>query len=153
MDGPNAQYTLFHRKEVPTYLLVMDPRCQGIFLCQFAMCLLPTLVYNTISMDACISGTSEIWLGPEPRWLDAYQNVLWTIQVSCGSGAKRNCFPYESSGISGKALTKAKASFSQSFESSPKLHSTSLGLLEGWVENLHVQIGSWQYDERQKHYL
>lgn len=32
-----------------------------------------TLVYNIMSTDARTSGASEGWLGPEPRWLDAYQ--------------------------------------------------------------------------------
>lgn len=125
-DGPNAHSMLVHRKEVNTYLLMMDTRCQGIFLQQFSMCLLSMLIYNIMSMDGCISGTSEIWLGPEPRWPDAYQKVLWMIQASCGSGVKGNRFPYVPSGISGKTLANARAGFSQGFGSSPKLYSTFL---------------------------
>lgn len=76
MDGPNALSTLVQREELPTYFLMMDNRCQDIFLQQFGMCLLSILVFNIMSMDGFISGTSEVWLGPEPRWPDAYQKFL-----------------------------------------------------------------------------
>lgn len=127
LDWPNAQSTFAHRKELPPiYLLMMDNRCQDIFLQWFGMCLSSTLVYNIMSMDGCISGTLEVWLGPEPRLPDAYQNLLWNIQASCMSGAEGNHFPHELSGISAKTLTNARTGFAPCFGTSPKLNSTSL---------------------------
>lgn len=156
LDGwTNEPSTLVHRMELPTYLLMMDNRCQNIFLQQFGMCLLSVLVSDITSMDGCSLGTSEVWLGPEPRWPDAYQKFLWTIQASCMSGAEGKRFPHEPLAFSVKTLTNARTGFSQSFGSSPKLYSTSLwkclpcnlsvqfislGLWKGWVENLHIQI-------------
>ena len=64
-----------HRKEFLLYLL-MNNRCQDIFLQQFHICFSSAFVYNIINMHGCTSGTSDVRLGPEPRWPDAYQNLL-----------------------------------------------------------------------------
>ena len=82
--------------------------------------------YNIINMHGCTLGTSDFRLGPEPRWPDAYQNLLWTIQASCMSGTAGDHFAHELSGISRKTLTNARTGFFQSVGPSPKLYSTSL---------------------------
>lgn len=102
-----------HRKELPTYLLMMDNSCQDTFLQQFGMCHLSILASYIMSMDGFMLGTSEVWLWPESWRPDAYQKFLWTIQASWMSGAKRKCLPHEPSAFPVKTLTNARTGFSQ----------------------------------------
>lgn len=84
-----------------------------------------------------------------PRWPDAHR-TLWTTQASCMSGAERDDFPCQLSGISAGTLTNARMGFPRCFGPSAPLPTDRTpsispcaaclpGPLRSWVQDLRVQ--------------
>lgn len=125
-----------------------------------------TLVYNIMSTDARTSGASEVWLGPKPRWLNAYQIFCEPSKHWACPKLGRAAFPMRFQTFPVQTVTNAKTDFSQRSGYSPsKLRNTCLWRRLPWPVcnsspwafpgaecnvSMFRQI-CWLYNERQKH--